>query len=615
MQSTIVTDFVWVVFFSSLAGLVSSRFNVPHVAALLFAGLLLGPNFLNLVDVNTITAFADIGAVLLLFLIGVEFNLSKLFSIGLRAVVISFLIVLVTFLIMHEVALLIGFDSLSSLFVGAMFSLSSTAIMIKILEQKGLVGREEVPTLVAMLVIEDIIAVFMLTIFSNLHRDSVAAGDFLNSFIIAFAVLLFAYLLLLKLLKVFSDLFLKYSTTDTIVLFSFTLGVALSALASILGLSPAIGAFLAGSLTSALPRRNEIEHSMRSFSLVFSSFFFASVGMLISPSSISAIVLPTSILVITFMVTVFLATAVSFFLLTSNGRSSVFAGLVMLPLGEFSLLIAKESVGLISSDLVAIASIGVFISSWFCSIAVDKRNNIFNVMRKSIPERVVSTLQGSSSYFSGVIQSFEPGGYFHRLLIFQLKRVISDVLMLIGGMLFYWLSLSYLTFQITLFGRLVSSSQIVFFIVGLLCMVPVYRVIMSFKRLFNALSTIISRTTPVASKGAIFRNFIVAFVFFIIFTNFYLIVNFLQLPAIFNWISVLFALLCVFFFWSAIRAVSLGLFLSGKSSNTANGSVPVADNDLIVVGSSKSKSHRGSLSSARRPLTSEDIDQMLRRLE
>ncbi len=616
-------DFVWVVFFSSIAGLISSKFSVPHVALLLLAGLFLGPNFLNIIHVETINQFGDIGAVLLLFLIGVEFNLSKLFSIGLKAVISSFLLVLVTFLIMHEVALLIGFDQLSSLFVGAMFSLSSTAIMIKILEQKGLVSREEVPTLVAMLVIEDIIAVFMLTIFSNFHRGSIASNDLLNSMLVAFGVLLFTYLLLLRLLRKFSEIFLSYSTTDTIVLFSFTLGVSLSALASVLGLSPAIGAFLAGSLTSVLPKRNEVEHSMRSFSLVFSSFFFVSVGLLINPSSIVSIAAPTSILLLTFMITVFLATAVTFFLLTSNGRSSVFAGLAMLPLGEFSLLIAKESVGLVQIDLVAIASIGVFISSWFCSVAVDKRNSIFSNLKKSIPERVINTLQGSSSYFSSVIQAFEPGGYFHRLLLFQLRRIISDLLMIIGGVLFYWLSMIYLNMQINLSGHIIIANQIVFFIVGFLCMIPVYRVIMSFKRLFNALSTIISRTTPAASKGAIFRNFVVALVLFVIFANFYLLVKFLQLPPIFNWLSIIFAVLSLFFFWSAIRAVSLGLFLSGKQPSSARSSVPVSDDDLIIVATPKPKQskHDHSHGSAHHSIKKErqlnltEIDELLRRLE
>jgi CPA2 family monovalent cation:H+ antiporter-2 len=170
MEGAAIFDFAWVLLFAALAGMVSVRLRLPPVAGLLVAGMLIGPNVLRLVELPTIEAFAEIGSVLLLFMIGVEFSIAKLMATGIRAVLSSLLLIFLTFTIMHEIAILLGFDIITSLFIGSMFSMSSTAIMMKILEQKKLVDRQEAPVLVAILIIEDIIAVFMLTFFSWLGR-------------------------------------------------------------------------------------------------------------------------------------------------------------------------------------------------------------------------------------------------------------------------------------------------------------------------------------------------------------------------------------------------------------------------------------------------------------
>ncbi len=585
MDESLIISFGWMVLAATLASIVAAKVKLPPAVALLIAGMIIGPSVLHLINIETTEMFAEVGAALLLFMIGIEFSIPKLLSTGLKAVISSLLLVLITFIGMHEIALLLGFGGIAALFVAAMFSMSSTALIMRILEQKGLVEREEVPVLVGMLVIEDIIAVFMLAMFSGLKAGSITPESIIGAIFTAFAILGFSYIILLKVLKHVSEYGLIGSTEDVRVLFAVALGFGMSALAGFLGVTPAIGAFLAGSLMSALPESLDLEKSVRPFGLVFSALFFLSVGMFISPLVIAGSWVSILILLLAFMALVFLGTLLIIYLQTSNGHSAVFAGLAMLPLGEFSLLIAKASVGVVpENNLVGIAALGVLVSSLICSFFLSYNEKMYLWLRQHSPIRVVSTLTHASRYFRNVIASFEPGGYFHRLFLFELNRVISDVLFIFAAGLFYWLARITFTMPLTIFGTMIQLDNVIFFLAILLSLIPLSRIFVSVKRLFDALSTIFSRTTPQSSKSSVVKNLLIAIVLFFLFANFYLIVAFLHLPSIFNWISVVFGLMCVFFLWSSIRTLSLGFFLSeGKMGPLLHEKIMAGSEDMVQV--------------------------------
>ena len=591
-----IADLVWVLFFSTLAGLLSVRFKIPPVAGLLVAGLLIGPNVLNLVHPSTINTFADIGAVLLLFMIGVEFSIAKLLSTGLRAMISSLISVLLTFLVMHEITILLGFDPVTSLYLSAMFSMSSTAIMMKILEQKRFIERQEVPTLVTILIIEDVIAVFMLTFFSSFKGSTAAAltaNSVVASVVIALGVLGFTYVILMKLLRRVSDVFLRYATDDTLIFFSTVLGIGMSVLASLLGLTPSIGAFLAGSLIAGLPNGRAFETAMRPFSIVFSSFFFLSIGMLIAPSSLLVSADVTFLLIGAFIVTVFLVMVFTFFLLSTNGRSAIFAGIAMVPLGEFSLLIAKEGVGVVQTDLVGIASLGVLITSLVCSFGLNYQDKLYRLLKPRLSSGFRDTLSAASCYFINVVSAFERHGYFNRILKSESEKILLGVLYVLGAALFLLFARIYLSFQvfIPVANITVGADVLAFALIVLFALVPLLRLLSSLKRLFDALAVIFSRSTSQASKGIIIRNLMISVVFLALFANSPFIVDFLVLPRAFNWFSILFAAISVFFLWSALRAASLGIFLRrDKMLSLFRQEVTPSGSDLLLVASSSGNS-------------------------
>ncbi len=585
MEITSILTFGLVLLFATIAGVLSVRLKIPPVVGVLTVGMLLGPNVLNIVNPDEINTFAEIGAILLLFMIGVEFSIAKLLATGLRTIVGGLMLILVTFIVMYETAVMLGLDVITSLFIAAAFSMSSTAIIMKILEQKGLIERPEVPILITILIIEDVFAIFILTFFSSLKSGSYETEGILGSILVSLGVLGFSYFMLNKMIQKLSDVFLRYQAEDTLILFSFGLGVIMAVSASLLGLTPSIGAFLAGSIIAGLPNGKTFEDAIRPFSLLFSAFFFLSIGMLINPFAVLSTVNTTLLLVGIFIITVSVATTFVFFLISSNGRSSIFAGLAMIPLGEFSLLIARESIGIAQINLVDIVSVGVLITSMACSFILSRTEQIYLITRKSISPQFIQTLVNASKYFRRVVGAFEPDGYFHVLFIREIKDVGVDLLLLLGGAILFFFTRSYFQFNMFFVGFTFEAEIALAVIIILFSLVPLIRLFISLKRIFDALSSIFSYITPQATKMAILRNLLISLIFLGIFIAAPTIVDALSLPRVFYWLSFVFGALSVLFLWGVIRAASFSFSLRAERPfRLFRERIKISRKDIIIVG-------------------------------
>src|SRR3989338_11027975 len=136
---------IGILFFCALiGGLLASRFKQPAVFGLLLVGAVIGPNSLNLVqDASMINMMAEFGAILILFIIGLEFDITKLVKLGVRSILIGLLKFLVVTFFGYQTMLLLGFSAGVALFTGVILSFSSTIVVIKVLEQKEMFARKE----------------------------------------------------------------------------------------------------------------------------------------------------------------------------------------------------------------------------------------------------------------------------------------------------------------------------------------------------------------------------------------------------------------------------------------------------------------------------------------
>lgn len=401
------------VLLTAFAGLVAAKARFPPVLALLLVGVVAGKHGLGLLAGDSggiIDLFAELGAVLLLFAIGAEFSLSKLLNFGLRVVFIGITKLAIVFWLSFEFAALLGFNEITSLYVGAILAITSTALTVKVLQQKGLYSRSEVPVLVSVLVLEDIFAVFALTFFSQLQASaSLAPVDFLRSLGFSFAVLGFSYFVLYRVFERLLEV-LSEDSQETLVFVALGLAAGFGYLAQAVGLSASIGAFLAGSLVASLPRGRLLEQAISPFTLAFSSIFFVSIGMLVNLNSIWSSWWVVLALVAANLAFKFAGTGVATFLFGFSSRSSAFAGLAMLSLGEFSLILAKQGQGAVQGiDLVGVSSLIVFVSTVVFSSGVDRSEDVYRFFRRKIPLPVQSAAKGVAFHLSWLADFGAPG--------------------------------------------------------------------------------------------------------------------------------------------------------------------------------------------------------------
>ena len=533
-----------ILLFSILGGVLAVRFRQPSVLGLIIIGAIVGPYNLGIVkDTSLINASIEIGAILLLFTVGVEFSLQKLLNLGLRAVVIAVVKLGLVFLISYYTSILLGFDFIAGLYIGIILSITSTVIFIKVLDQKGMYKREETSLLIAILIIEDIFGVFALAFFSGLNtKADLSPFNLLASLLISLTVLLIAYLILQRALKPVISWLIKYSTEDTTAFLSLGLCGAMSYIALLLNLSPSVGAFLAGNIVASLPNSKIFERAIHPFILAFTSLFFFSIGTTVN---FSVIIGSAGIILALFAVNVlakFLAIGSGSYIFTNfTGKQAVFSGIAMLSVGEFSLLIAKESQAVVSGiDLVSITAAIILLSSLAMSLLAGHADNLYSAVLKLLPSRVKEDMSLTSKFLNSISWSMLKDRVNSRRVSLEWKTILNNLFILffmLSAAFFVWRHFRGFIVQFIHNGAIsyAAAALLVIFV-----FYPLSRVIKNLSHLLSDFYRFFVKISPkeVEFDRKIFRDIVMLCVFFIILVivpNFF---AFFNLDPIYNFIVI-----------------------------------------------------------------------------
>jgi Kef-type K+ transport system membrane component KefB len=278
------------------------------------------------------------------------------------------------------------------------------------------------------LILEDIIAVIGITFVSSFAASkALSAGNAFSSIAVSMLLLGLAYLLAERTLVHLSRLLARYRKTEILLFFSLSLCFAMSMIAVSLGLSAAIGAFLAGSLISSMKVGHPVKKVTESLGLAFSSIFFISIGMLTDPALIAAS-LPIFILILAVQaVACALATYFAGRTIGMAPPEAAFSASAMLVLGEFSLLFARIAAPESSIDLVGLASLGVLASSLLSYYAV-KRFSMPSISPPSLlPSRMEARFSMFFAYTADVLNKLEYGGPVHSTVMREIRERRSDL--------------------------------------------------------------------------------------------------------------------------------------------------------------------------------------------
>lgn len=340
----LLSDIVVIFGLATLVILVFMRLKLPTIIGYLLTGAIAGPYGLSLVYASTaVEVLSEIGVILLLFVIGLEFSLKSLMAIKKAVFIGGSLQVSITIGVTALISYFFGFSWNISVFFGFLFALSSTAIVLKLLQESGQVNTISGRTTLAMLIFQDIIIVPLVLFTPMLAGES--DNVLLSLFYMALKGGLVILLTIISAKYLIPQLLYRIAKTKNEELFLLSIIVTCFAVAyatSLLGLSLGLGAFLAGLIISESEYSHHATGKILPFREIFLSFFFVSVGMLFDIGFLAEnLLLILALVLLTFLVK-FTVTSLAVKSLGSSFKESFIVGFSIFQVGEFSLLLAKE---------------------------------------------------------------------------------------------------------------------------------------------------------------------------------------------------------------------------------------------------------------------------------
>ncbi|HEX5574096.1 MAG TPA: cation:proton antiporter, partial [Nitrososphaeraceae archaeon] len=298
----ILQDFTIIMVVASIMAMISYKLKQPMVIGYIIAGMIIGPYtppFSLILNFDILNLFAEIGVILLLFVVGMEFPIEKLKKIGKKALVIAFSEGLGTFAIGYLVCQALNYSVSDSLFLALAISVTSTVIVMRILEELDMIKEEATIIILGVAVIEDIIIISMLAIMQSVSTTGELSGiELITSVGTVLAFIGGALFIGSKTIPKLVNLIGKTNQHDVIVVAILGVAFGLSYIAFEIGISVATGAFFAGVLIAESKVHAVTQVLTTPLKDMFGALFFVSVGALMDITKLPIFIVPAIILIL-----------------------------------------------------------------------------------------------------------------------------------------------------------------------------------------------------------------------------------------------------------------------------------------------------------------------------
>jgi CPA2 family monovalent cation:H+ antiporter-2 len=346
MHLPILTDLLILFSFSIVIVFLLQRLKLPSIIGFLITGVIIGPHGLAILDAKEeIDVLSEIGVILLLFVIGMELSLKQLASMRKTVFIGGALQVGLTILIAGMVYYLLGNSIAEAIFVGFLFSLSSTAIVLNIYQKRNEMNTPQGKNALAILIFQDVIVVPMM-LFTPLiaGEDEAIVIEVLSLVVKSVIVVVLTVISARYLVPPLLHQVAKTKNKELFLLTTITLCFAVAFLTNLAGLSLALGAFIAGLIISESPYSYQATSSILPFRELFTSIFFISVGMLLDVSFFINHVAVILLLVIIVFIVKSIVVATAMKLIHNTNQNAILTGLALFQVGEFAFIISKVGI-------------------------------------------------------------------------------------------------------------------------------------------------------------------------------------------------------------------------------------------------------------------------------
>lgn len=375
----LISDLGLILMTAGIAVLLFKKIKQPLVLGYLIAGFLAGSHFdffPSVKDIKSVEVWAEIGVIFLLFSLGLEFSFKKLMKVGGTASITAITQIISMVFVGYFVGQWLNWKSMDSLFLGVILSISSTTIILKTFDELGVKTQKFAGIVIGTLIVQDLVAILMMVLLSTLAVSQQFSGMELFQSVLKLIFFLTIWFIggiffIPTLLRKAKPLL----TDEVLLILSIALCLVMVILAANVGFSPALGAFIMGSIIAETTQAEHIEHLIKPVKNLFGAVFFVSVGMLINPETLWEYALPVALLT---LVTIFgqsISATIGALLSGQPIKQSVQTGMSLAQIGEFSFIIATLGMSLeVTSTflypiVVAVSAVTTFTTPFMVKMA------------------------------------------------------------------------------------------------------------------------------------------------------------------------------------------------------------------------------------------------------
>ena len=407
-EAGLVRDFAIIMVVAATALVLFRRLGLPPILGYLLAGVLIGPYTFawpSIGDIDTIRLLADLGLVLILFSLGLEFGWERIRRLGIIILFIGAFEIGVMISLGYGLGLLFGWNGTEAIFLGATMAISSSAILIKVLEGAGQLHGRRGRLIVGLLIVEDFAAVLLLAVLSGVATTGAGTISDVGLLVgklalFSIAALVFGAIIAPRLIDLVAD----FGSREILLIASLGMMFGLALLGVELGVSAAAGAFLIGTVLGDTRHANRIGVAINPIRDMFAAIFFVSIGMLVDLRDVADFIGPAAAVAAVFIVGKVVANSAGGLFAGYRGREALAVGTGTPQIGEFSLAIANVGVaqGVVGAALFPVVTIATAFTAVAYPFIFKSSEKTADVLRRYAPAWVRALVNSVQVFGEGV---------------------------------------------------------------------------------------------------------------------------------------------------------------------------------------------------------------------
>ncbi|MGY2291559.1 cation:proton antiporter [Pseudomonas sp. SDO528_S397] len=359
-----IQDLAVIMLVAGVVTILFHRLKQPVVLGYIVAGFIIGPHtppFGLIHDEDTIKTLAELGVIFLMFCLGLEFSLRKLFKVGATAFIAAFLEIVLMIWIGYEIGQWFDWNTMDSLFLGAILAISSTTIIVKALNDLKMKNQRFAQLIFGVLIVEDILGIGIIALLSSIAvSGTVSSGEVFSTVgklsLFMIVALVIGILLVPRLLAYVA----RFESNEMLLITVLGLCFGFCLLVVKLEYSMVLGAFLIGAIMAESRQLLKIERLIEPVRDMFSAIFFVAIGLMIDPQILLQYAWPIAVITVAVVLGKMLSCGLGAFIAGNDGRTSLRVGMGLSQIGEFSFIIAALGMTLqVTSDFLYPVAVAV----------------------------------------------------------------------------------------------------------------------------------------------------------------------------------------------------------------------------------------------------------------